>query len=108
MTKHLLIIAVLGSLLACFSPGKAGPPDEEKMDVLEGKITGIMEIFPLRITVETKKEKAVIQLTTKTKVLLDGKPIDPGKLREGQEVRVLGKKADNMFWAKEIHVAKAR
>ena len=76
----------------------------ELVDVTEGKIDAIMEVFPLRLAVMTKKGNVHVQLETETRVMRGKTKIDPGQLRNGDSVRVFGDSSGQLFVAKEIDV----
>ena len=76
----------------------------EAIDMLEGEIMGIMEIFPLRLSVKTKTGEVAIQLQEDTFVTKKSHRIDPGQLRERDVIRVIGSQFEDHFIAKEIVV----
>ena len=76
----------------------------EVVDMVAGEIVGIMEIFPLRLSVKSKSGNVSVQLREDTVVRQNSQRIDPGKLQEGDIIRVFGVEVGELFAAREIVV----
>jgi hypothetical protein len=57
---------------------------------IEGEITGVMETWPLQLTVETANESYQVSLEPDTAITQDGQVIEAGQLSPGQAVTILG------------------
>jgi hypothetical protein len=78
-----------------------------KIDVtsmMEGTIVSIMEIWPIRLSLKTNRGSVLVQLQEGTNIEKNSKRIDPGDLRNGDRIRVIGASADELVYAKEIIV----
>jgi len=75
----------------------------EVVNMIEGEIVGIMEVFPLHLSVKTKTGEVTIQLREDTLVTRGKVPrIDPGQLQEHDVIRVTSFLSDGCLVAKEI------
>jgi hypothetical protein len=72
--------------------------------MVEGEIVGIMEIFPLRLSVKTKNGLVLVQLQENTFISKNSERIEPGKLRNGDLISAVGVDADDLFTAREVIV----
>ena len=57
--------------------------------IIEGQITGVMETWPLQLTVQTDAGMYHVILA-EIVVTSGGQPVSPGDIREGDTVRVDG------------------
>jgi hypothetical protein len=57
--------------------------------IIEGQVTGVMETWPLQLTVHTDAGTYQIILP-EIVVTSGGQPVSPGDIRQGQTVRVEG------------------
>jgi hypothetical protein len=60
--------------------------------IVKGTITGVMEVFPLRLTLKSGAKEYQIQLSKDTVVTKGKQKVSPGVLREDQMISVEGKK----------------
>jgi hypothetical protein len=58
---------------------------------IHGELLAIMEVEPLRLQVETKRGVRTVRFTEDTEIVEDGKTVDQKRLREGQQLTVIGK-----------------
>ena len=64
-------------------------PSSEAIDV-EGKISQVMESFPLQLMVETKDGSCYVALLPETKITQQGKTVDASNLNLGLTVTIKG------------------
>ncbi|WP_414589975.1 hypothetical protein [Scytonema sp. PCC 10023] len=57
---------------------------------IEGKISQVMESFPLQLMVETKNGRYYVALAPETKITQQGKTVDTSKLNPGLTVKIQG------------------
>ena len=58
---------------------------------IEGKISQVMESFPLQLMVETKNGRYYVALLPETKITQQGKTVDTSKLNPGLTVKIEGR-----------------
>jgi hypothetical protein len=61
-----------------------------ELTIIEGKITLVMETFPLQLMVETKKGVYAVGLLPETRITQKGKTVDAGKLTPNLSVKIQG------------------
>ncbi|MEB3178448.1 MAG: hypothetical protein VKL59_05315 [Nostocaceae cyanobacterium] len=64
--------------------------DTSKAISIEGKISQVMESFPLQLMVETKNGRYYVALLPETKITQQGKTVDASKLNPGLTVKIQG------------------
>ena len=58
--------------------------------IIEGKISQVMESFPLQLMVETKNGRYYVALLPETKIHQQGKTVNTSKLNPGLTVKIQG------------------
>lgn len=71
---------------------RAGTSDESRdmNTTITGKVTAVMESWPLQLQVATANGPWTVSLMQDTAVTLHGKAVSPGKLLPGQSVQIKG------------------
>ncbi len=77
------------SSLNNYSQEPIGNETREAMSI-EGKISQVMESFPLQLMVETKNGRYYVALLPETKITQQGKTVDTSKLNPGLTVKIQG------------------
>ena len=72
------------------SPNNSSVPPSSKAIAIEGKITQVMESFPLQLMVETKNGRYCVALVPETKIVQQGKTVDASNLNPGVTVTIQG------------------
>jgi hypothetical protein len=62
------------------------------MVTLEGRITGVMETWPLQLIVAAGSQQHTVALSDTTEVKRNGVVVGPGALRPGQLIAVQGRR----------------
>ena len=72
------------------SPNNASVPHTSQAIAIEGKITQVMESFPLQLMVETQDGRYYVALLPETKITQQGKTLDASNLNPGLKVKIQG------------------
>ena len=72
------------------SPNNSSVPHTSKAIAIEGKITQVMESFPLQLMVETQDGRYCVALLPETKIAQQGKTLDASNLNPGLRVKIQG------------------
>ena len=72
------------------SPNNPGVPRTSQAIDIEGKITQVMESFPLQLMVETKDGRCCVALLPETKITQQGQTLDASNLNPGLTVTIQG------------------
>ena len=75
---------------AISSPNNPSTPPNSEAIGIEGKISQVMESFPLQLMVETKNGRYCVALLPETKVIHQGKTVDASNLNPGLTVKIQG------------------
>jgi len=62
--------------------------------VIEGTIVGVMETWPLQLSVDTGEDVCQVSLAQSTSITYGGRPADPAHLLPGRRVRVEGESSN--------------
>lgn len=72
------------------SPNNPGVSPTSKAIGIEGKISQVMESFPLQLMVETQDGRYCVALLPETKIAQQGKTVDASNLNPGLTVKIQG------------------
>ena len=72
------------------SPNNPSVPHPSQAIAIEGKISQVMESFPLQLMVETKDGRYCVALQPETKIAHQGKTVDASNLNPGLTVTIKG------------------
>ena len=72
------------------SPNNPGIPHSSETIDVEGKISQVMESFPLQLVVETRNGRCCVALVPETKIVQQGKTVDASNLHPGLTVKIQG------------------
>ena len=73
-----------------FEQNNASVPHTNRAIDIEGKISQVMESFPLQLMVETQDGRCCVALKPETKVTQQGKTVDASNLNPGLRVKIQG------------------
>ena len=60
------------------------------MVTITGKITGVMETWPLQLTLDVESEQYYVSLEDNTDIYRGSKPATAGELSPGMQVKITG------------------
>ena len=72
------------------SPNNSSVPPSSEAIAIEGKISQVMESFPLQLMVETKDGRYYVALVPETKIVQQEKTVDASNLNPGLTVKIQG------------------
>ncbi len=61
------------------------------MEIVEGKIRLVMESWPIQLVIDTPSGKLNVSLNEETKVVQEGRHVEPSSLFPGGKVRLSGR-----------------
>ena len=91
-----------------FGAGRGTAARVDLVERLDGRIDEIMEVDPLRLSVNTAAGSRYVQLEEDTSILSAGGSVGPGDLTVGSTVVVWGFDSGNMFIARGMRVDSTR
>lgn len=72
------------------SPNNPSTPPSSEAIGIEGKISQVMESFPLQLMVQTQDGRYCVALLPETKISHQGKTVDASNLNPGLTVKIKG------------------
>lgn len=77
--------------------------------ILEGTIVGVMETWPLQLSIDTGGDAFQVGLGESTVITCEGRSADPAQLLPGRRVRVEGESSNaHAMKAERIEIGSAR